>query len=128
VLLQKLVLHIVFATKQQGCTRIVSHSSAVICYVLSLWGREGLLLELEGLHRHWGTGDGTYLVVMVQDTMKEETNDRDHMLPCVPETSSGVDVKTSFERLVELKSTKGFTDGSGILDVADWAYSAKDML
>jgi hypothetical protein len=106
---------------------VVFHTYAVVCYVLSLRGREGLLLDLEGLHRHWGAGDGTYVVVTLQGTIKGETNDRDHLLPCVPVTSSGVDVKASLERLMALKATKGFTDGPAISDVEGRAYTTKDM-
>ena len=97
---------------------VVFHSYAVVCYVLSLRGSEGLLLDLEGLHRHWGTGDGTYVVVTLQGTIKGESNDRDHLLPWVLVTSSGVEVKASLERLMALKSRKGFTDGPAISDVS----------
>jgi hypothetical protein len=106
---------------------VVFHTYAVVCYVLSLRGKEGLLLDLEGLHRHWGAGDGSYVVVTLQGTIKGETNDRDHLLPCVPVTSSGIDVKASLERLMALKATKGVTDGPAISDVAGLAYSTKDM-
>jgi hypothetical protein len=106
---------------------VVFHSYAVVCYVLSLRGREGLLLDLEGLQRHWGAGDGTYVIVTLQGTIKGETNDRDHLLPSVPVTSSGVDVKSSLERLMALKGRKGFRDGPAISDVAGRAYSTKDM-
>jgi hypothetical protein len=106
---------------------MVFHSYAVVCYVLSLRGREGLLLDLEGLHRHWGAGDGSYIIVTLQGTIKGETNDRDHLLPFVPVTSSGVDVKSSLERLLALKSRKGLVDGPAISDEAGRAYSTKDM-
>jgi hypothetical protein len=106
---------------------IVFHAYAVVCYVLSLRGREGLLLDLEGLHRHWGAGDGSYVVVTLQGTIKGETNDRDHLLPCVPVTSSGVGLKSSLERLMAFKSRKGFLDGPAISDEAGRSYSTKDM-
>jgi hypothetical protein len=62
---------------------IVFHTYAVISYVLLLRGCEGLLLNLEGLHHHWHSGDGTYLVVTLQGMVKGESNDRDHLLPFV---------------------------------------------
>jgi hypothetical protein len=106
---------------------VVFHTYAVVCYVLSLRGSEGLLLDLDGLHRHWGTGDGTYVVVTLQGTIKGESNDRDHLLPCVPVTSSGVDVKVSLERLMALKARKGFLDGPAISDLDGRVYSTRDM-
>jgi hypothetical protein len=106
---------------------VVFHTYAVVCYVLSLRGREGLLLDLEGLHRHWGAGDGTYVIVTLQGTIKGETNDRDHLLPCVPVTSSGVDVKASLERLMALKGRKGLVDGPAISDNTGRVYLTKDM-
>jgi hypothetical protein len=106
---------------------VVFHSYAVVCYVLSLRGSEGLLLDLAGLHRYWGSGDGTYLVVTLQGTIKGETNDRDHLLPCVLTTSSGVDVKASLERLMSLKATKGFTDGPAISDLDGRVFSTRDL-
>jgi hypothetical protein len=106
---------------------VVFHVYAVVCYVLSLRGREGLLLDLEGLHRHWGAGDGTYVVVTLQGTIKAETNDRDHLLPSVPVTSSGVEVKASLERLMALKRQKGFVDGPAISDDTGRVYLTKDM-
>jgi hypothetical protein len=63
----------------------------------------------------------------LQGTIKGETNDRDHLLPCVPVTSSGVGLKASLERLMAFKSRKGFLDGPAISDEAGRAYSTKDM-
>jgi hypothetical protein len=106
---------------------IVFHSYAVVLYVLSLRGKEGLLLDLEGLHRHWGSGDGSYLVVTLQGTVKGESNDRDHLLPCAPLTDSGVDVRSSLERLMSHKASIGFKDGPAILDAKGRAFCSKDM-
>jgi hypothetical protein len=126
--LEDVEFRIVGAASSRELNRwIVFHAYAVTCYVLSLRGKEGLLLDLEGLHRHWGSGDGTYVVVTLQGTIKGESNDRDHLLPCVPVTSSGVDVKASLERLMAFKTTKGFSDGPAISDIGGRAYSTKDM-
>jgi hypothetical protein len=52
---------------------IVFHTYVVVSYVLSLCGREGLLLDLEGLHRFWESGDSTYVEVTLQGTVKGES-------------------------------------------------------
>jgi hypothetical protein len=107
---------------------IVFYTYAVISYVLSLRGREGLLLDLDGLHPHWDSGDGTYVVVPLQGTIKGESNDRDHLLPCLLETASGVKVKASLERLMAYKATIGFKNGPAISDIKGRSFSTRDML
>jgi hypothetical protein len=106
---------------------IVFQSYAVVSYVVSLRGKEGLLLDLEGLHRHAASGDGSYLVITLQGMVKGESNDRDHLLPCVFVTSSGVDVKASLQRLMHHKARNGFTDGPAISDSVGRAFSTRDM-
>jgi hypothetical protein len=86
-----------------------------------------LILDLEGLHRHWGAGDGSYVVVTLQGAVKGETNDRDHLLPCVPITASGVNVKESLKRLMSHKKSLGFTDGPAISDFNGRSFSTRDM-
>jgi hypothetical protein len=106
---------------------VAFHAYAVVSYVVSLRGREGLLLDLEGLHRHRSAGDGSYVIITLQGTVKGESNDRDHLLPSVPVTSSGVKVKESLERLISLKARRGFIDGPAISDMAGRAFTTRDM-
>jgi hypothetical protein len=113
---------------------IVFHSFSVVSYSLSLRGREALLLDLEGLHRHWTTTDGTwdsdgqkYVIVPLQGRVKGETNDRDHLLPCIQTTSSGVKVRDSLDRLMKLKAATGLLDGPAISDQSGRGYSTRDM-
>jgi hypothetical protein len=94
-----------------------------VSYVVSLRGKEGLLLDLEGLHQHASTGDGSYVVITLQGTVKGESNDRDHLLPYVPSTLSDVHVKVSLKRLMEHELKLGFVDGPAISDmVFDQGY------
>jgi hypothetical protein len=106
---------------------IVFHTYAVVSYVLSLRGKEGLLLDLEGLHRFWESGDASYVVVTLQGTVKGESNDRDHLLPCTKVTTSGVDVKASLARLMVYKTSINSIDGPAISDDKGRSYSTKDM-
>ena len=105
----------------------IFHTYAVVSYVVSLRGKEGLLLDLEGLIRHSSSGNGSYVVITLQGRVKGETNDRDHLLPCVPITSSGVDVKASLVRLIALKAKHGFVDSPAISDMDGRAFSTRDM-
>jgi hypothetical protein len=100
---------------------------SVVCYVISLRGSEGLLLDLEGLHRHWSDSEGGHVTIALQGQVKGETGDRDHLLPCVAKTASGIDVKGSLERLMALKARRGFVDGPAISDLQGQVYSTRDM-
>ena len=53
--------------------------------------------------------------------------DRTHLLPCVPLTGSGVNVKTTIERLLLSKRQRGFKDGPAILDENGKIYRMKDL-
>ena len=99
----------------------------MICYVLSLRGSEGLLLDLEGLHRHWSAVADRHVIVALQGQVKGETGDRDHLLPCVVKTLSGIDVRASLNRLMLLKLAKGFMDGPAVSVLNVKAFATRDM-
>ena len=67
------------------------------------------------------------MIVTLQGMVKGESNDRDHLLPSVIETSSGVKVKMSLRRLMDLKAAQGFVDGPAVSDPRGRAYSTRDM-
>jgi hypothetical protein len=97
---------------------IVFHAYVAVCYTCSLRGCEGFLLDLDGLNRKFTAGGDKYVVIALLGKIKGETNDRDHLLPCVPITSSGIDVKSSVARLIEFKRSRGHVDGPAISDVS----------
>jgi hypothetical protein len=96
---------------------IVFHSYVVICYVLSLRGCEGFLCDLAGLHRKCLTGGDRYVVIALLGKIKGETEDRAHLIPCVPITSSGINVKASLDHLMTFKASLGFRTGPAISDI-----------
>ena len=65
---------------------MVFHTYAMVCYVMSLRGCEGLLLDLSGLNRKWGVGGDQYVVIALLGKIKGEMGDRSHLLPCVAKT------------------------------------------
>ena len=105
----------------------VFHTYSIICYVVSLRGSEGLLLDLEGLLHHWSDQEERHVIITLQGQVKGETGDRDHLLPCVARTLSGIQVRSSLERLIALKSRRGFVDGPAISDLHGQVYSTRDM-
>jgi hypothetical protein len=82
---------------------VVFHAYVVVCYTCSLWGCKGFLLDLDGLNRKFLTGGNKYVVIALLGKIRGETSDRDHLLPCMPITSLGIEVKASFQRLMDFK-------------------------
>jgi len=92
-----------------------------MCYVLSLRGSEGLLLDLGALTKY-NEPDArkTQHVVFfpLLGRIKGEDHSRHHLLASVHETSSGVTVKIWQDMLVRVHSFAGYTDGPAFIDVA----------
>jgi hypothetical protein len=89
----------------------------VVSYVVSLRGPEGMLLDLEGLHRNWSRPeDDSFLYIALLGRIKGEHQDRCHLIPASAVTGSNIDVKFSVERLLQHKANKGYRDGPAISD------------
>jgi hypothetical protein len=106
---------------------IVFHTYATTCYVLSLRGCEGFLLDLAGLNRRFATGGEKYVVIALLGKIKGESGDRAHLLPTVPVTSSGINVRASVRRLMEFKRSQGSIDGPAISDLRGNILSHRSM-
>ena len=100
---------------------------ATVSYVVSLRGNEGLLIDLKGLNEKWNHNDGTYFHIPLLGKIKGETLDRSHLIPCINETSSGIQVKAVVKRLVKLKRTQGLRDGPAISDTLGRSYSTREL-
>jgi hypothetical protein len=92
----------------------VLHTFMLVTYVVSLRGPEGFLLDLEGLHRHWRDDVEDHFIITLRGKIKGEHNARCHLLPCVPVTGTGLRIRDSVKRLLELKANQGLTDGPAI--------------
>jgi hypothetical protein len=106
---------------------IVFQAYAMCCYVVSLRGSEGLLLDLSGLNRKWGVGGDKYVVIALLGKIKGETGDRSHLLPCVVKTSSGIKVGEALKRLLDFKRSIGQVRGPAILDVNGKIYDSRTL-
>jgi hypothetical protein len=60
---------------------IVFHTYAIVTYVVSLHGSDGLLLNLDGLWRHRNKGNITYAVIALPGQIKGEHHERCFLLP-----------------------------------------------
>ena len=87
---------------------------AVVCYVVSLRGVEGFLLDLAGLVRYWNEEEKDQVIIALLGKIKGESNDAAHIIPCVSVTSSGIDVRRVLRRLIHVKTNLGLRDGPAI--------------
>ena len=99
----------------------------MVCYVDSLRGSEGLLLDLSGLSRKWGVGGEQYVVIALLGKIKGETGDRSHLLPCVSKTSSGIKVRDSIKHLLDFKKSIGQVRGPAISDLKGRIYDSRTL-
>jgi hypothetical protein len=106
---------------------IVFHSYALVCYVVSLRGCEGLLLDLQGLQQKWGAGGNNYVVIALLGKIKGETGDWAHLLPSVHVTSSGINVHESLERLLDFKKSIGQISGPAVSDTRGKIFTTQTL-
>jgi hypothetical protein len=89
----------------------------VVCFVVSLRGPEGLLLDLEGLDEMVNPLTQNHLIIPLLGQVKGEHHARAHLLPCGFVTSSGIQVRLWLQRLVQLRTQEGRrTKGPAICD------------
>ena len=106
---------------------IVFVGYVVITYVLSLRGNEGQMLEVEGLLNHWEEKRDGYFIVSLWGKIKGEESVREHQIPCINVTKSGINVKYVVERLLDLKSNQGIKSGPAISDKSGLLMPIKDI-
>jgi hypothetical protein len=83
----------------------VVHAFISMTYVVSLRGPEGFLLDLDGLNRHWIDESGSHFIIAFRRKLKGEHNARCHLLPCVQVTGTGLRIRDSVKRLLDLKAS-----------------------
>jgi hypothetical protein len=100
----------------------------VLCYVESLRGPEGLLLDLGGSLRHF-TPDGTqdHVVFALLGTVKGEHLEREHLLPSVNTTGSGIPVRRWLKRVLVANQQLGRHSGPAFCDEDGVVLTTRDM-
>jgi hypothetical protein len=93
------------------------HTFVVVCYTLPLRGCEGFLLDLAGLNRQFAAGGSRDVVAALLGKIKGESDDRAHLLPCVPLFSLGINIRALLGCLNEIKKDQGHVDRPAISDV-----------
>ena len=86
----------------------------VVCYVLSLRGSEGLLLDLVGLRERLVRDPPHQVTIALLGKVKGEHHVRQHLLPSVSTTSSGLHLKVWVKKLVAIRTREGRVDGPAV--------------
>ena len=98
----------------------------IISYVVSLWGSEGLLLDMNELIRYWKRHDGIYLLIPLLGIIKGDDVKRPHLIPCINTTSTQIKTKVVVRRLIKLKLKQGIVTGPAISDCRGKALSTSE--
>jgi hypothetical protein len=72
-------------------------------------------------------GGEEYITIALLGKIKGETDDRAHLLPSVPITSSGVRIAESMKHVIDFKARNGFITGLAISDLGGQIYETSDM-
>jgi hypothetical protein len=106
---------------------VVAAAYFMSCYVISLRGPEGQLLDLESIHEHWDRGGGKYTVFGLWGLVKGETEERVHLLPSVNVTSSGIEVRKWLNRALIVSKAVGRERGPMMRDARGHTISNSDL-
>jgi hypothetical protein len=105
----------------------------VIAYVISLRGPKGLLLDLEGCRKHFNScfrddGDPSkHIVIALLGSVKGEPNERQHLIPSVNVTKSGIQVQRWLRQSLAANFTKGKVSGPVLCDANGLVLTTRIM-
>ena len=99
---------------QEAANWVTAGAYFVSCYVLSLRGSEGLLIDLGGLKDYLTRDPPERVTVTLLGKVKGEHHVRHHVLPAVSVTSSGLPIKSWIKKLVAVRSREGRRDGPAV--------------
>ena len=102
-------------SQEEKFAKVVFGTYVVISYVLSLRGSEGLMLNLATLGKESRT-KREYCIVPLKGRIKGESIERDHILPCCLETSSGIKVVEWLKMVILVHGMAGRKGGPAITD------------
>ena len=106
---------------------IVFISYNVLTYVVALRGHEGLMIELRGLRNQLEVGRQDHCMIVLFGKLKRKEQYREHQIPYVNVTKSGINVKRTIQRLVQTKEALGFTSGPTISDTRGYLLPSREI-
>jgi hypothetical protein len=96
------------------------------CYVVGLRGPEGLLADLEGLIEHF-SGTSKYVIIPLLGRVKGEHHSKQHLIPCVSVTDSGIEVESWMRQVLALHRIRGRTRGPLFVNKDGYQSTTRDM-
>ena len=99
----------------------------VLSYVISLRGSEGLLLDLKTLRKLRERATEEYFWISLLGKLKGEKGSKEHNIPCVNVTVSGINVRRIIYRLIQEKEDAGFLEGPGISNFNGELYTTNEI-
>lgn len=99
---------------QEAADWITAGAYFITCYVLSLRGSEGLLLDLAGLRDRFTRDPSDVVTIALLGKVKGEHHVRQHLLPSVNVTSSGLQIKIWIKKLLTVRQREGRWEGPAI--------------
>jgi hypothetical protein len=97
-----------------------------LCFVASLRGSEGLLLDVEALLEKADTSE-SYVIFPLLGRVKGESHSRHHLLASVNVTASGIQVRTWHGRITYMSRLQGRTRGPAFVDEHQRQSSSQQM-
>jgi hypothetical protein len=95
---------------------VVAGTYFATCYVCSLRGPEGLLVDLGVLHESFEQGGPNGMTVPLLGKVKGESHARQHRFHSVAVTSSRIQIKLWYLRLLRVHKAYGQTRGPAVCD------------
>ena len=106
---------------------IVWVSYIVLTYVVALRGNEGLMMELRGLKNQVKVGRQDHCMIVLFGKLKGEEHFREHPIPCINVTKSGINGRYTIRRLVQSKEALGLTSGPAISDSKGFLLPSREI-
>ena len=120
----------IVATDEQTerATLIFGATFCVICYVISLRGPEGLLLDLKAIVKHCEWNLSQQVIIALRGKVKGEHHERQHLFPAVNTTGSGIQVRRWIMRtILTNKFVYQRDEGPAFVSPTKRALTGKDM-
>ena len=105
----------------------------VISYVISFRGPVGMLLDLEGMHKHFNSQVGDegsperHMVIVLLGQIKGKHNERQHLVPSLNETKSGIRVCQWLRRTLAASFSEGQVTSRALCDKKGFMLTTRVM-
>jgi hypothetical protein len=107
---------------EERCKWVMAGSYFCFCYVVSLRSSEGLMVDVVGI-REYGEATIDHVVIPLLGQVKGEDHTRQHLIHCVNQTDSGIDVRKWVSRLRAIHSILRKENGPAFINSSSGVQS-----